>query len=440
MPKRLASAGGDRVVGATTGNGSPCASTKLNAAAMREPLQSSLGHLSVDATLLLSEVISASADASVGVSKEKVRIQHSKWRQGGREGREPDDSGGQPKHSKWRVPHGVNAIDVDADLDLDLDLDPSVVAAAASAASSAEAAAARASAVAAAAAAIAAQSSKATGAGSPSTRGFEGFQAVTAFDFGISRLGIPEVSGLLQARLDLPPRPVRTTTSMDDCDTSELPPQHCGVQDSVRYLHIPRKSLKDFRDFAKDVAAQACRELAHVNPYVEALNRHRADLETPLVPLDWGDSPGAENHLTLEQRLSTKREALSTLSAVQQPPSGGLAGLSCGPDEAGRPRPCGIFGIQCCADNGEFGEMSVGDLPDLGVRPIPVLSDVGGFSPVSGQSVRSERSALSTSCSRQSRPGSSPAKGEDPQLESNHTSSGAAPYSEHTRGMHLVVI
>merc|ERR1712137_1241234 len=80
-------------------------------------------------------------------------------------------------------------------------------------------------------------------------------------------------------------------------------------KDHVRYLHIPRHSLKDFQRFARDAAVEAQRELAADNPYVQALVNYRAEMQAFAV------APVAVP--SVEQMLSTQRENLSVLSPVK---------------------------------------------------------------------------------------------------------------------------
>lgn len=137
----------------------------------------------------------------------------------------------------------------------------------------------------------------------------------------------------------------------------------------VRYIHIPKHAVKDFRDFARDVAAQACRDVATNNPYVQALNKHRAELQSPLAA--YSDPDFTPEQPTLEQLLSTQREALSTISSATGRPGGGGAAFfygSCGQD-AEQLRRCGLFGnsasftaVQCCTNRGDTDETPIGEI------------------------------------------------------------------------------
>lgn len=258
---------------------------------------------------------------------------------------------------------------------------------AATAAAAAAQSAADAAAAAAATAAAASASRSSAGRASNGKGGGPSSQGARASHFGVSRLSLPAVpTG--------------------------------GEQDRVRYIHIPKHAMKDFRDFAKGVAAQACREVATSNPYVQALNKHRAELQSPLVVSD--DPQDLGNEPTLEQQLSTKREALSMLSTVRSTsrPAEDLFTNGCG-YEVARLKSFGLFGkgpnatAQCCTSRGDLGEAPLSDLhlvgnvlatvqEELVVYPLPTLVAGGDFSPPSATSALSARSALSTTCSRHS--------------------------------------
>lgn len=294
-----------------------------------------------------------------------------------------------------------------------------------SAAFSAEAAAARAAAVAAAAAAAAAD----VGANSALNRD------TRANQFLPSRLGVPAAASAAtedtsviasgtQAEQTATRRtaaergaqqPLQTTAADSSCkciaEVTALgktsPRSGPAAQDRVHYIQIPKHAAKDFRDFARGVAAEACREVATQNPYVKALNKHRAELQCAFVP-----SESASEPLTLEQQLSTKRDALSTLSAVRTS-SGGGAPLfygGCGPQEAARLKACGLFGtggpfatMQCCTSSGDTGEVPMFDFPqELGDNPLPVLVGADAASPASGHCQPGLELASRMVCSTQS--------------------------------------
>jgi len=105
--------------------------------------------------------------------------------------------------------------------------------------------------------------------------------------FAVQRLGVPSKDEYAACEgIDEP----------DQCD--------------VRYIHIPRHSVVDFRQFARDAKAEACRDLATNNPYAKALSSHREQLQAALE--------SAPVNSTLEQRLGTYRDSLSELSPVKQ--------------------------------------------------------------------------------------------------------------------------
>lgn len=81
-------------------------------------------------------------------------------------------------------------------------------------------------------------------------------------------------------------------------------------REHVRYLHIPRHSLKDFKSFARDAHVEAQCELAADNPYVRALVNYRAEMQALAL------TPGS-GLPSVAQRLSTERENLSVLSPLQ---------------------------------------------------------------------------------------------------------------------------
>lgn len=73
----------------------------------------------------------------------------------------------------------------------------------------------------------------------------------------------------------------------------------------VRYLHIPKHAMKDFRTFAQNAANEA---IAENNPYILALNSHRAKLHPSLV-----DTPRTVP--TRMQQLATDPGSLARLLA-----------------------------------------------------------------------------------------------------------------------------
>eukprot|EP00811_Abedinium_folium_P009077 NODE_18390_length_895_cov_5.196615.p1 GENE.NODE_18390_length_895_cov_5.196615~~NODE_18390_length_895_cov_5.196615.p1 ORF type:complete len:235 (+),score=60.43 NODE_18390_length_895_cov_5.196615:100-705(+) len=83
--------------------------------------------------------------------------------------------------------------------------------------------------------------------------------------------------------------------------------QRLQSKDRVRYLHIPRHSLKDFQRFARDAAVEAQCELAVENPYVQALVNYRAEMQAFAI------APAAAVP-SVEQMLGTHRDNLSLLT------------------------------------------------------------------------------------------------------------------------------
>lgn len=115
--------------------------------------------------------------------------------------------------------------------------------------------------------------------------------------FRVARLGVPS------------PSSGSTTTWQPPERAPEPKDQGTGVS----YIHIPRHSLKDFQSFARNVAAEARRETATDNPYVQALRKHRAELQTYSV------IPSPMEEPSLEQQMGTEREALSLITPVMRP-------------------------------------------------------------------------------------------------------------------------
>jgi len=191
----------------------------------------------------------------------------------------------------------------------------------------------------------------------------------------------------------------------------------------VRYIHIPLHAVQDFRDFAKGVAAQACRDVATNNPYVQALNKHRAELQSPLGlaedPFDPGDQP------SLAQLLSTQRDSCSLIPAGGHwlSADGRLLGEDEAPDECGANaepiRKCGGWlgrggllapmSMRCCSNGGDTGDFPVDELAlnegccireDARVQPLPTVG--GGSAEFTPPSLPvSARGSLAAPCSRQ---------------------------------------
>jgi hypothetical protein len=81
-------------------------------------------------------------------------------------------------------------------------------------------------------------------------------------------------------------------------------------QGGVQYLHIPPDSQQDFRALARDVKKDVRAEIALENPYVQALRQYRAEIAATT------SVPPSSLQASLEQQLSTEREALAWLSLV----------------------------------------------------------------------------------------------------------------------------
>eukprot|EP00928_Gymnodinium_smaydae_P031871 TRINITY_DN23252_c0_g2_i1.p1 TRINITY_DN23252_c0_g2~~TRINITY_DN23252_c0_g2_i1.p1 ORF type:complete len:369 (-),score=44.69 TRINITY_DN23252_c0_g2_i1:71-1099(-) len=93
----------------------------------------------------------------------------------------------------------------------------------------------------------------------------------------------------------------------------------------LRYVKIPDGSVDTFRNFARNVAHAAQAETVTNNPFIVALRRKRAELESPIdtwgqrlqVDRQDGHKPqflyASQEAQTLEQRLSTEREGVSLL-------------------------------------------------------------------------------------------------------------------------------
>mmetsp|Transcript_71585 Transcript_71585/g.149664 ORF Transcript_71585/g.149664 Transcript_71585/m.149664 type:complete len:482 (+) Transcript_71585:212-1657(+) len=80
----------------------------------------------------------------------------------------------------------------------------------------------------------------------------------------------------------------------------ELQKARSAAAAAVHYLHIPENSMKDFQSFAQSAANEA---IVENNPYIRALNSHRAKLQQPLF-----DTPR-----TLEQLMATDPSSLAQL-------------------------------------------------------------------------------------------------------------------------------
>lgn len=124
--------------------------------------------------------------------------------------------------------------------------------------------------------------------------------------------------------------------------------QRSPSKQRVRYLHIPRHSLKDFQRFAREAAVDAECELLLDNPYVQALVNYRAEMQAFAI------SP-TSSVPSVEQILSTQRENLALLSPPQASPP--LPG-----SEVSKP-PCGDVltwcGPQDCPNRGGIGDSTL---------------------------------------------------------------------------------
>jgi hypothetical protein len=192
--------------------------------------------------------------------------------------------------------------------------------------------------------------------------------------------------------------------------------QEKAVGSRVRYIHIQKHALNEFRSFARDVAREATREVATHNPYVQALCRHREELQAQLVV------PKQPTHQTKEQLLATQREALGVLRIdgdnelredFWHPKDPSLITCQSHPalldgsreatsQERSNFLPCDglCLAVPRQSSSGDFfGEL--GARRDLvHASPLPIVG--AGESPSCEGSPLSNRSALSTTCSRQS--------------------------------------
>uniref|UniRef100_A0A7S1AIN9 Uncharacterized protein n=1 Tax=Noctiluca scintillans TaxID=2966 RepID=A0A7S1AIN9_NOCSC len=111
--------------------------------------------------------------------------------------------------------------------------------------------------------------------------------------FNVDTLGIPR-RNLELGRFDDPP---------EECLEAVITDQVL-----VRYLHIPPDSQQDFKALARNVTKDVRAEIALENPYVQALRQYRAEIAATT------SVPPMSARASLEQQLSTEREALSFLS------------------------------------------------------------------------------------------------------------------------------
>lgn len=111
--------------------------------------------------------------------------------------------------------------------------------------------------------------------------------------FNVDTLGIPRRNMEL-GRFDDPP---------EECQEAVITDQVL-----VRYLHIPPDSQQDLKALARNVTKDVRAEIALENPYVQALRQYRAEIAATT------SVPPTSARASLEQQLSTEREALSFLS------------------------------------------------------------------------------------------------------------------------------
>jgi len=231
--------------------------------------------------------------------------------------------------------------------------------------------------------------------------------------FDISRLGVPSSSSST-----VTPLPMPHGLSVEACRPAQSPAleQEKASGGRVRYIHIPKHALNDFRSFARDVAREATREVATDNPYVQALCKHREEFQAQLVV------PEQLTHQTKEQLLATQREALGVLQIdggeeqcedFLHPKDPSLAtsrSLSEFPDAAHEETaqktsnflPCdGLCLAARQSTNGEFLHEPNKNLDLVHVPSLPMVG-AGGLPSCKGSTLSSNRSALSTTCSRQS--------------------------------------
>lgn len=150
--------------------------------------------------------------------------------------------------------------------------------------------------------------------------------------FRVARLGVPS------------PRRAGLARQPPECA-----PEPRDQGSAVSYIHIPRHSLQDFQSFARSVAAEARRETATDNPYVQALRKHRAELQTYSV------IPSPMEEPSLEQQMSTEREALSLITPIMRPvdlstrPSASARVSTSWPGDDEQVHGAGCISWRCCA-------------------------------------------------------------------------------------------
>eukprot|EP00747_Dinoflagellata_sp_TGD_P209958 gnl/TRDRNA2_/TRDRNA2_83314_c0_seq1.p1 gnl/TRDRNA2_/TRDRNA2_83314_c0~~gnl/TRDRNA2_/TRDRNA2_83314_c0_seq1.p1 ORF type:complete len:360 (-),score=66.57 gnl/TRDRNA2_/TRDRNA2_83314_c0_seq1:35-1114(-) len=104
------------------------------------------------------------------------------------------------------------------------------------------------------------------------------------------------------------------------------------AEGATRYLHIPQADRRQFQQYAKALATRMSVECADSNPYIQALNAHRAELLQGVVDLQ------DEVVDSLPSRLATQRsDALATLKAEKGERAANFGGsvlpMTCGDGE-----------------------------------------------------------------------------------------------------------
>jgi hypothetical protein len=79
----------------------------------------------------------------------------------------------------------------------------------------------------------------------------------------------------------------------------------------MRHLDVPVEGFEQFKEFVKELVEHVHLECAPANPYVQALNAHRMELEQAQKIDDEADS--------LAMRLATRHDGLATMDVVDEP-------------------------------------------------------------------------------------------------------------------------
>eukprot|EP00928_Gymnodinium_smaydae_P029143 TRINITY_DN22027_c0_g2_i1.p1 TRINITY_DN22027_c0_g2~~TRINITY_DN22027_c0_g2_i1.p1 ORF type:complete len:505 (+),score=48.63 TRINITY_DN22027_c0_g2_i1:84-1517(+) len=86
----------------------------------------------------------------------------------------------------------------------------------------------------------------------------------------------------------------------------------------IRFIDVPSEQVESFQQFARDLANKAQLECALSNPYVQALEAHRADLKNSSFD-PYGET---STSCSLASRLATEREdGLASLTSLKESPS-----------------------------------------------------------------------------------------------------------------------